>query len=221
VSWVNADGVSGYNVETENAEALAGAFEKILSDPERYEELSKGARQRYETMYTREKMVDKCLKLYNDMLRKTVLLPNELFFKEVEALLGEGKQVRIPVKGKSMRPFVQNEDTVVLVSASNRSIRWGEIVLARTTTGNIVLHRVVYKKKNRLWLAGDAHARQREHTTVEDVLAVTIAAYRNRKKLRLDSFWWRCAVVFWFLAMPARGYILRMCDLLKRKKNRK
>ena len=70
VSWVNADGVSGYNVEPENAEALAGAIGKILSDSQRYAELSAGARQRYETMFTQEKMVDKCLELYNGMLKR-------------------------------------------------------------------------------------------------------------------------------------------------------
>jgi rhamnosyl/mannosyltransferase len=68
VSWVNEDGVSGYNVEAQNAEALAEAIRKLLSDPQRYKECSTGARQRYETMFTRQKMIDGCLKLYNDLL---------------------------------------------------------------------------------------------------------------------------------------------------------
>ncbi|MDR0795870.1 MAG: glycosyltransferase [Tannerella sp.] len=68
VSWVNADGVSGYNVEPGNAEALADAIKRILTDPERYAELSVGARHRFETMFTQEKMMNKCLKLYHDLL---------------------------------------------------------------------------------------------------------------------------------------------------------
>ena len=218
VSWVNADGVSGYNVEPENAEALAGAIKRIFSDPMRYAELSAGASQRYEAMFTREKMVDKCLNLYNDLLKTPILIPNELFFKEVKVLLDEGKQVRIPVKGKSMRPFLRNGDTVLLAHVSNRSIRWGAIVLARTSDYGIVLHRVVYKNNDKLWLAGDAHSRQREQTTVDDVLAIMVAAYRKGKKLKLDSFGSRCVVVLWFLAFPFRGYVIKIYDVLNRKK---
>jgi rhamnosyl/mannosyltransferase len=68
VSWVNEDGVSGYNVEPQNAGALAEAIVKVVSDSQRYAELSAGARQRYETIFTQKNMVDRCLKLYNDLL---------------------------------------------------------------------------------------------------------------------------------------------------------
>ena len=152
------------------------------------------------------------------MLRKTISVPNELFFKEVKALLDEGKKVRIPVKGKSMRPFLQDGDTVLLTQASNRPIRWGTIVVAHTTVCGIVLHRVVYQNKNGLWLVGDAHSRQKEHTTAGDVLAVVAAAYGRDRKPKLDSFGSRCAVVLWFLILPFRGYLLRVYDVLSRKK---
>ncbi|MDR1527490.1 MAG: glycosyltransferase [Dysgonamonadaceae bacterium] len=68
VSWVNKDGVSGYNVEPQNAEALAEAIRKLLSDSQLYAKFSAGARQRYETLFTQQKMIDNCLKLYNDLL---------------------------------------------------------------------------------------------------------------------------------------------------------
>jgi len=68
VSWVNADGVSGYNVESRNAKALAEGIKKILSDPQRYAEFSRASRQRYEQMFTQEKMVNRCLELYNDVI---------------------------------------------------------------------------------------------------------------------------------------------------------
>ncbi|MDR0541265.1 MAG: S24/S26 family peptidase [Dysgonamonadaceae bacterium] len=145
------------------------------------------------------------------MLGKPRVLPNEAFFETVKALLDEGKQVRIPVKGKSMRPFLEDGDTVMLVSAEDRPIRWGTVVLARVTTGDIILHRVVFRNKNRLWLMGDAHVRQREQTTVENVLAIGKAESLGR----------RCVVVLWFLALPFRGYALRILDRLNRKNNKK
>jgi hypothetical protein len=223
VSWVNADGVSGYNVEPQHAQALAEAIERIVSDSQRYEELSAGARERYETMFTQEKMVDKCLQLYDELIGKTISLPNESFFKEVKALLDEGKHVHIPVKGKSMRPFLHDGDTVVLSPVCEHPVRWGRIVLARTVMRSYVLHRVVFRRKEKLWLMGDAYSRQKEQIAEKDILAVTTLVVRKGKELKLDSFGMRCMVAIWFLMLPVRGYLIRIYDKLNRKnkKNRK
>ena len=214
VSWVNDDGVSGYNVDPQDARALAEAIERIISDSQRYAELSAGSRQRYETMFTREKMVDKCVDLYHDLLGKTVSFPNQLFFNEVRELLEEGKHVRIPVNGSSMRPFLWNGDTVELLPVSGHTIHWGDIVLAQTNTGRMVLHRVAFKKKDRLWLMGDAHSRQKEQVTMGDVWAFTVTAYRKGNMRKLDSFGRRCAVVGWFLVLPFRGLLLNIYNML-------
>jgi rhamnosyl/mannosyltransferase len=68
VSWVNADGVSGYNVDPRNAEALAGAIRKLVPGTQSYMDFSTRARTRYEMMFTQEKMIDNCLKLYREVL---------------------------------------------------------------------------------------------------------------------------------------------------------
>lgn len=65
VSWVNQDGVSGLVVEKENPEALAEAFEKIITDPILKKRLSEGSRKRFETHFIRDKMVEKSLELYD------------------------------------------------------------------------------------------------------------------------------------------------------------
>jgi phage repressor protein C with HTH and peptisase S24 domain len=204
-------------VEPQNAEALAEAITRVVSDSQRYTQLSAGARQRYETMFTQEKMVDKCIELYHGLSGKTLSLPNESFFLEVKALLDEGKLVRIPVKGKSMRPFLQNGDTVEIIPATGHRIHWGDIVLARTGTGRIVLHRVTRRKKDRLWLMGDANSSQKEQIAEEDVWAFTVTAYRKGRKHKLNSFGLRCAVVCWFLVTPLRGLILKVYDKLNQK----
>jgi len=219
VSWVNVDGVTGYNVEPQNAKALALAIQKIVSDVQHYTELSLAARQRYESLFTQEIMIDKCVKLYHELTGKTISVPNELFFKEVKALLDEGKQVRIPVKGKSMRPFLQHGDTAVLAPVGGRTIRWGDIVLARTRSSSIVLHRVVYRKNEKLWLMGDAHSRQKEQTTTNDILAVTELVYSKGKEMKLNTTGRRCMTVVWFLILPFRGIIVRTINLINRIRN--
>lgn len=62
VSWVNADGESGINVEPEDPEGLAEAIMRVCG--EGYKGYCTRARMRYETKFTRKGMIDNCLKLY-------------------------------------------------------------------------------------------------------------------------------------------------------------
>lgn len=71
VSWVNAEGQSGLVVEIENFKALANAIHTIITNKEYYDQLSKGSLDRYQRFFTREKMVDKSLKIYDKLLLGT------------------------------------------------------------------------------------------------------------------------------------------------------
>ena len=70
VSWVNEHGISGLNVNPCNGKELAGAISSILNDNRLYDTLSAGARNRYETWFTYEKMIDKCVELYSQLLNE-------------------------------------------------------------------------------------------------------------------------------------------------------
>ena len=67
VSWVNAHKESGINVEPKDSEALAGAFRRILESEEAYNAFSEHASQRYWTMFTKSKMIEKCIEIYKDI----------------------------------------------------------------------------------------------------------------------------------------------------------
>lgn len=69
VSWVNADGQSGLVVEIEDAKAIAEAIIRVMEDAERYQQLSEGSLNRYLSFFTHGKMVDKCLEIYNKVLK--------------------------------------------------------------------------------------------------------------------------------------------------------
>ena len=64
VSWVNDNGVSGYNVPTHDPQALAAAIEQICGDPDIYMQFSAGAMERFETHFTSREMIDKIVKIY-------------------------------------------------------------------------------------------------------------------------------------------------------------
>lgn len=67
VSWVNAHKESGINVEPKDSEALAGAFRRILESEEAYNAFSEHASQRYWTMFTKSKMIEKCIDIYKNI----------------------------------------------------------------------------------------------------------------------------------------------------------
>ena len=64
VAWVNAHGVSGLNVKPGNAQALAQAIETITENEDIYARYSAGAKARYHELFTKEKMIEKCLNIY-------------------------------------------------------------------------------------------------------------------------------------------------------------
>lgn len=68
VSWVNANGRSGLVVEIENAKVVAEAILKVTEDADRYKQLSEGSLNRYLSFFTHDKMIDKCLQIYNRVL---------------------------------------------------------------------------------------------------------------------------------------------------------
>lgn len=67
VSWVNQDGVSGLNAEPYDAEDLAKCIRGILADENDYARFSKGALDRYKTVFTQELMIHKCLEIYKKL----------------------------------------------------------------------------------------------------------------------------------------------------------
>lgn len=64
VSWVNADGVSGLNVPPGDAKALAGAILALTADPATQKAFSERARERFETLFTMDSMLDGVSRIY-------------------------------------------------------------------------------------------------------------------------------------------------------------
>jgi rhamnosyl/mannosyltransferase len=57
------------NVEPRNAQELAQAVIEITEDKQTYEAYCKGARQRYEQLFTFDKMIDNSLEIYENVMK--------------------------------------------------------------------------------------------------------------------------------------------------------
>ena len=128
---------------------------------------------------------------------------------EVGRLIREGKTVVLPVRGNSMRPFIQNGNDCVELHPLPPVLRKGDVVLARTSKGYYVLHRVTAISPDLLTLEGDGNIGLRETCRPSDVLARAewvIDAHKERHSL-LDKrarIKWR----MWYMLRPLRRVLL-------------
>lgn len=128
---------------------------------------------------------------------------------EVGRLIREGKTVVLPVRGNSMRPFIQNGNDCVELHPLPPVLRKGDVVLARTSKGYYVLHRVTVISPDLLTLEGDGNIGLRETCRPSDVLARAewvIDAHKERHSLldRRARIKWR----IWYMLRPLRRVLL-------------
>lgn len=138
----------------------------------------------------------------------TVQLQNEVFLPQVVALLEEGHTVTLPLRGRSMRPFLEDgRDKALLQTAGNPQV--GDAVLAEISKGHFVLHRIIAIDGDKVTLRGDGNLAN-EHCTLSDIRAKAIGFYRKgRTKLdSTDGRKWRLYSWLWTHLYPVRRYLL-------------
>lgn len=133
----------------------------------------------------------------------TKALPNAWYFEQVMDTLAQGKKVKIPVVGDSMRPFLANGDLVVLRALMERKLKQGTIVLAYYNE-KYILHRVLCRKGDRIRLVGDGNLDQIEELSVTDVRAVACSASRDAHTWACNTAIRRWLGITWFVLRPLR-----------------
>jgi hypothetical protein len=141
---------------------------------------------------------------------KTLSLPNAEFLPFVVSELEscKGKTVTLPLRGRSMRPFLEDgRDKALLIAAEVPKV--GDAVLAEISKGHFVLHRIIRIDGDKVTLRGDGNLNV-EYCKLGDVKAKAIGFYRKGRK-RLDStsgMKWRVYSWFWMRLYPIRRYLL-------------
>lgn len=129
-------------------------------------------------------------------MTETRIIANDTLLRRVSALLAAGRRVKFCPSGDSMRPFIYgSRDSVVL--APHAALRRGDIVLARTTAGNFVLHRIVDISETGVVLAGDGNLFARERCRLDDVAGIAVSVVRNGCEHSLISFGARALAFAW------------------------
>lgn len=143
-----------------------------------------------------------------DSSLKTVMMANEVLLPEVVRLLNEGHTVTLPLRGYSMRPFLEDgRDNALLKKATDVSV--GDAVLAEIAPRHYVLHRIVKIEGQHVTLRGDGNLNV-EHCRLSDVKAIAIGFYRKGRKTAdlTDGRKWRTYSWIWMRLLPVRRYLL-------------
>lgn len=138
----------------------------------------------------------------------TIQLANDQLLPQVVNLINEGHTVTLPLRGYSMRPFLEHErDKALLAKPGKVSV--GDAVLAEVYAGHYVLHRVVAINGDALTLLGDGNIAC-EHCRLCDVRARAIAFYRKGRSVAdsTSGLKWRLYSKLWMGVRPLRRYLL-------------
>ena len=122
-----------------------------------------------------------------------------------------GKTATLPLRGRSMRPFLEDgRDKALLIAAKDVEIKVGDAVLAEVSPKHFVLHRIInIDNGGHVTLRGDGNLAN-EECELGDVKAKAIgffrkgrqkADYTNGRKWRIYSWWW-------IRLYPIRRYLL-------------
>ena len=139
---------------------------------------------------------------------KTIQMANAVLLPEVVRLLEEGHSVTLPLRGYSMRPFLEDGRDKALLRKPV-SINVGDAVLAEIAPKHFVLHRIVSIKGDHVTLRGDGNLGV-EHCRLGDVKATAVGFYRKgREQLySTDGRKWRIYSWVWTRLLPLRRYLL-------------
>lgn len=135
-------------------------------------------------------------------------MANALLLPEVVRMIDEGHTVTLPLKGYSMRPFLEDgRDKAILKAVSAPDI--GDAVLAEIAPGRYVLHRIVSMDGGRITLRGDGNLAT-ERCQPEDIKAKAIGFYRKDRQQPdyTDGRKWRIYSWLWTRLYPIRRYLL-------------
>lgn len=150
-----------------------------------------------------------------------ILKPNVLYVASVRMLINEGRTVEIPVRGWSMRIFVEHErDKAILAPCNPDNLKVGDVVLARidAPTEVYVLHRIIRREGQCLTLMGDGNLYGTETTTTQQVVAIVTGFVRKGKSHpdMVTSPKWRIYSYCWVRLRPIRRWLILAWRVLRK-----
>lgn len=150
--------------------------------------------------------------MVNESVRKGDVLQmnNAEFLPYVVELANSGHEVTIPLRGVSMRPYLEDRrDNAILVSVTS-PLKVGDVVLAEIFPGQFVLHRIMEIKGDKVELQGDGNLIADGLFPYSCVKLIAKGFYRkgSNKFSPVEGRYFRVYSWSWMRLKPMRRYLL-------------
>jgi len=138
-------------------------------------------------------------------------IPNDAFFNLVEDEISNGRKVQFRIKGDSMSPLLRdNKDDIVLYPCVGDELSPMDIVLFRYK-GKYLLHRIIRREGNCLYIQGDGSYIAKEECSIDDVIGkVQMIVRPSGKIISVNSWQWRWLSYIWLKIRIIRNLLLRI-----------
>lgn len=143
-------------------------------------------------------------------------LPNEIIIPKVAEYVHNGHTVTLPLRGYSMRPYLEDGRDKALLTKAPEKLKIGDVILAEIAPKCYALHRIVDISGDNITMCGDGNF-SLEYIHRSDVLAIATGFFRKGSKhvTPVDNFWYTCYWHMWLKLRPLR-YPLLLCYRAKR-----
>jgi len=140
---------------------------------------------------------------YQNIKESVLMVSNIEMLGMLDELLGDGKVVRIRIKGRSMLPFLRDGvEQVDLSTPADKEMIPGALVLFRYRDV-FVLHRIIRRKENKLMIMGDNVYQYKEVVTTDQVIGIVRKIiYPHGRELSTDSRRWKILSASWLIIKP-------------------
>jgi len=114
----------------------------------------------------------------------------------IVASIDKGLDFELPVKGTSMLPLFNQDNTTVFLTKEFQ-YKKNDIVLYKRNDGHFVLHRIFKKKKDSYTMLGDHQVSIEEGILESQIICKVIKYKRNKKLYTLTSLRYKVYVLLW------------------------
>lgn len=131
-------------------------------------------------------------------------------YEKIMPLLVDGQTIEIHPHGFSMYPLITSPaDSVIVRPAAGETLKRGDIILYRRTSGLLVLHRICHIKKDGFYFTGDNQTEIEGPLPEQQLLAKVTHIRRKGHTFSIKHPIYRVCSRIWLILRPVRPFISR------------
>ena len=153
-----------------------------------------------------------------ESLQQNLKMQESLHNSDIESYLKENGEILIAPTGFSMWPLLKGDFCQVILKQVIEPPEPYDVVLYRTTTGKLILHRVLEQQPDGYRIRGDNTYRDETGIMLTQILGVMSGFYRGDRFVSCESFVYRLYSRIWTWIYPARRFLITLIRLLRRGK---